>query len=647
MSRKFLVSIDHNKLESLNFRYQNLATAPSSPVVGQSYFNTVDNVTYIYDGTAWQPADPAKAKNASIPFAALIGAAPINNPTFTNLVTIPPNEAGSAKGIKLTAGTLLSSPTSGESGLLEYNGTSLSFIDSTGARKTLGVSGAGIQSVTLTEPAAGFTITSGGTGSDPTYTFALSDDLAAIEALSGSGFVKRTGSNTWSVGDDIDLTADVTGTLPVANGGTGQTSYTNGQLLIGNTTGNTLTKATLTQGTGIAITNGSGSITISNAGVTSVNGGTGAITNVALTTGHLGQFAATTSAQLAGVISDETGSGSLVFATSPTLSGTPLSTTAAADTNTTQIATTAFVIGQAGSATPAALGSAAAGSSPRYSRQDHVHAMPTLSQVGAPSADVAWGGYKITNLADPTSAQDAATKNYVDNAISGLAWKDEVRVATTANIANLSGGAPSTIDGVSLSANDRILVKNQSSAAQNGIYIVQTVGSGSNGTWVRSSDADTAAKIRGAAVFVSDGSTNGGYRYVLNTTGTITLGTTPLTFVVFDAVVSYTNGNGLDLAGNVFSVKVVSGGGIDVGASGIEVDTAVVVRKYSETIGDNASTSIAVTHNLGSQDVTVSIREVSTNTVVEADWTATSGNVVTFGFAVAPATNSLRVTIHA
>jgi len=79
----------------------------------------------------------------------------------------------------------------------------------------------------------------------------------------------------------LPLTTGVTGTLPVANGGTGETTYTNGQLLIGNTTGNTLTKATLTAGTGVSVTNGTGTITLANTGVTSVNGETGAVTGFA------------------------------------------------------------------------------------------------------------------------------------------------------------------------------------------------------------------------------------------------------------------------------------------------------------------------------------------------------------------------------
>jgi hypothetical protein len=94
---------------------------------------------------------------------------------------------------------------------------------------------------------------------------ALSADLAGLEAATTqTGIMRRTATNTYSYGTAVGLTTEVTGTLPVANGGTGQTTYTNGQLLIGNTTGNTLTKATLT-GTSnqINVTNGSGTITLS------------------------------------------------------------------------------------------------------------------------------------------------------------------------------------------------------------------------------------------------------------------------------------------------------------------------------------------------------------------------------------------------
>ena len=100
-----------------------------------------------------------------------------------------------------------------------------------------------------------------------------------------------------------------------------------------------------------------------------------------------------------------------------------------------------------------------------------------------------WGNanFKITAVGNPTAATDVANKQYVDNIASGLDTHQSVRVATTANIADLSAGAPNTVDGVSLSgmAGERVLVKNQTAQAQNGIYTINTVGTGSNGSWSR------------------------------------------------------------------------------------------------------------------------------------------------------------------
>lgn len=269
-----------------------------------------------------------------------------------------------------------------------------------------------------------------------------------------------------------------------------------------------------------------------------------------------------------------------------------------------------------------------------------------LDQMAAPTGSVSLNNQKITGLAAPTALTDAANKQYVDDTVAAMSWKDEVRVATTANIANLAGGAPSTLDGVTLVAGDRILVKDQTTQTQNGIYTVTTLGTGTNGTWTRASDADTGAKLKGAAVFVSEGTTNGGQRYVCNATGTITVGSTAITFAGFGGGGSYTNGNGLDLSGNSFSVKPVAGGNITVGAGGVDVDTTKVVRKYATDIGNGSSTSIVVTHNLGTKDVTVAVRENSGDALVECDIVATSTTQVTLGFAVAPATNALRVVVH-
>ena len=115
-------------------------------------------------------------------------------------------------------------------------------------------------------------------------------------------------------------------------------------------------------------------------------------------------------------------------------------------------------------------------------------------------------------------------------------YKASVRVATTANITALNGGAPNTLDGVTLAANDRILVKDQSTASQNGIYYVATLGTGVNGTWTRATDADGAGELTaGAVVLVEEGTANADSQWMLTTDGTITIGTTALSFARKDA----------------------------------------------------------------------------------------------------------------
>lgn len=253
---------------------------------------------------------------------------------------------------------------------------------------------------------------------------------------------------------------------------------------------------------------------------------------------------------------------------SPTFTGTPAAPTAAVDTNTTQVATTAFVLGQASATTPAALGSAAVGTSTRYARADHVHANPTLSSVGTATADVSFGGFKITNLATPTADTDAATKAYVDAARSGLDVKQSVRVATTANI-TLSG--TQTIDGVAVIAGDRVLVKDQSTASANGIYVVAA------GAWSRSTDADTDAEVTaGLFTFVEEGTANADSGWILSSNQPITVGTTSLTFVQFSAAGQITAGAGLTKTGNTIDVASTGGGSLTIGADSINLTSGII-----------------------------------------------------------------------
>lgn len=293
-----------------------------------------------------------------------------------------------------------------------------------------------------------------------------------------------------------------------------------------------------------------------------------------------------------------------------------------------------------------------------------------LDQMANPTGSVSLNSQRITSLGTPSAATDAVTKAYADGIQSGLDTKASVRAASTANITvtyTATGGtsargqitaAPNTLDGVSLAANDRILLKDQSTGAQNGIYAVTTLGTGSNGVWDRATDFDADTEVTsGAYVFVEEGTVNADSGWQLTTNNPITIGGvsgTSLTWVQFSGAGQITAGAGLTKTGNTLDVIAGSspgsggpGGGLKVNADDVVIDTGVVVRKFAQTFGDGSTLAYVLTHSLGTQDVTVSVYQVgSPFAEVECDVEHTSTSTVTLRFAVAPTSNELRATIH-
>lgn len=323
----------------------------------------------------------------------------------------------------------------------------------------------------------------------------------------------------------------------------------------------------------------------------------------------------------------------------------------------------------AGTPSTQAFGDAATtGSGPAAAMTDHKHGMPAhgLSQhqeliatndlTDWPrSAALDLNSQKITSLADPTTGTDAANKQYVDATAAGIDWKASVRVATVGANITLAGSAPNTLDGVTLASGDRILVKDQSTANQNGIYTVTTLGTGSNGTWSRASDADTSAEVTsGIATFVEEGTVNADTGWTLTTNNPITLGTTSLTFTQFTSLGQITAGAGLTKTGSTIDVIAGStpgsagpGGGLKVNADDVVIDTNVVVRKYAASLGDGSSTSYNIDHNLGTLDCIVQVFRNSDGVQVECDVTHSTTNRVILVFAAAPTSNQYRVVVHA
>jgi hypothetical protein len=322
-----------------------------------------------------------------------------------------------------------------------------------------------------------------------------------------------------------------------------------------------------------------------------------------------------------------------------------------------------------GTATPNAIAgvTGSAGSATTPSKEDHTHAF-------TPAADLSMAGFKLTSLATPTADTDAANKGYVDSVAQGLDTKASVVAATAvAGTFATSFANGQVVDGVTLATTNRILIKNQADATENGIYTVNA-----SGAPTRSTDMDNGSEFPGAYVFVEQGTVNADTGWVCTNNAPVTLGTTNIVWTQFSGAGTYTANNGVVLNGSVFSFAPRSGYGLQTGSSGAEVklattsglnlssdlavgagngisvltntvaiDTAVVVSKYNASIGDGSATSYTVTHNLGTRDVQVTIYDNSSPYAeVIADVQHTTTNTITLLFSIAPTSNQYRVVVQ-
>jgi hypothetical protein len=192
-----------------------------------------------------------------------------------------------------------------------------------------------------------------------------------------------------------------------------------------------------------------------------------------------------------------------------------------------------------------------------------------LDQMAAPTGSVSLNSQTITNVADPVNAQDAATKGFVEATSQGLDVKDSCVAATTGNITistALNNG--DTLDGVTLSTNDRVLVKDQSTASQNGIYIVGS-------SPARADDLAAGADAAGMFTFVEQGTVNADNGFVCTSNkGSAVVGTNNLTYAQFSGAGQITAGDGLDKSGNTLSVDLKANGGLVIESTEIAIDLA-------------------------------------------------------------------------
>jgi hypothetical protein len=222
-----------------------------------------------------------------------------------------------------------------------------------------------------------------------------------------------------------------------------------------------------------------------------------------------------------------------------------------------------------------------------------------LDQMAAPTSAVSLNSQKITGLADPTADADAANKGYVDGVAQGLDVKDSVVATTTANgTLSTAFANGQSIDGVTLQTGDRILIKNQTTASQNGIYNVNASGAPS-----RATDMATGANAAGAFVFVEQGTVNAENGFTCTSdTGSAVVGTNNLTFAQFSGAGQIIAGDGLDKSGNTLSVDLKANGGLVIESTEIAVKLDASSITGTLAIGDGgtgATTASAALTALG------------------------------------------------
>lgn len=295
------------------------------------------------------------------------------------------------------------------------------------------------------------------------------------------------------------------------------------------------------------------------------------------------------------------------------------------------------------------------GSSADLARADHTHGTPVhdnaahsainLSALAVPTANVPFATYKITGLGNPTDDQDAATKYYVDQAVQGLTWKAAANLLSVVNVALTGSTGTLNIDTygalTSADAGYRIVLTNQTTDADNGIYVYND--NGTNYTLTRAADGTPYTELIGATIYIQEGTTKAGTswsqqnHYLTDFTGQ--------DWVQIAGVGIYTAGDGIAITDNVISAD--AGTGITVNGSGINIDTSVVVTKYATSVGDGTNTSYTVTHNLGTRDIQVTVYDNSSPYAeVVCDVQHSTTTTATVLFSVAPTSNQYRVVVQ-
>lgn len=492
MAKRFLTHLDLSGNQLLNATFEKLSADPTTGnFEGRMYYNTADEVVRLYDGESWVGLGAIKSIQGT-----------------ENEVTVTTSED---EVVTISLPDTINADTSGNAATATALQTA----------RTISLGG-DLSGSAIFDGTSNITITASVDSNAGVDSIGNTDGNITVSASVGSVDINLASSITADVTGDLTGNADTASALETARtialGGdlSGSASFDGSASITINATiePDSVSLGTDTTGDYVADVSASDGISATGTGegasVTLTNTDKGSSQNIFKTiSGDSGSFAA------------DSNSASVTIA-----GGTGISTSASAGTLTV---TNDGVVTLSGTA-----------------NQVDVSASNGDVTVSLPSSVIFPG--TVTLNADPTQALEAATKQYVDSVAEGLHVHASVAAATTASV-DLSN-APSAIDGVTLTNGMRVLVKNQSSAAENGIYVY----SASADALVRASDYDTAGEIDpGDFVFVSGGSNYADTGWV-QTENVSTLGTDPISWTQFSGAGTYLAGNGLELNGSTFSI---------------------------------------------------------------------------------------------
>jgi hypothetical protein len=483
MARKFLTHLDMAGNQLLNATFEKAASAPSTGnFEGRMYYNTTDDLIYVYSGSSWSPVGSVTAITGTaneVEVSASTGSVQIGLPANIDVNAATATKLATARTISL-GGDLSGSASFDGSGDITITAS----VDSSSAVDSIANNDGNI---TLSASVGAVTIDLASTiDADTTGNAATADALSTTRTIALGGDL--SGSASFDGSASITITADI---------------QPDSVALGTDTTGDYVAQVTASDGISASGTGESASVTLTNT---------------------------------------DKGSDQHIF---KTISGDTGSVTASANSASVTIA------GGTGITTSASAGTVTIDNDGVLSVSGTENQISASTVSGAvtlslPSA-VTFPG-TVTLNADPQSALEAATKQYVDAVAEGLHIHASVGAATSASV-DLNS-PPATIDTVTLTDGMRVLVKNQSSAAENGIYVYNSA----SANLTRASDFNTAAEIQGGDfVFVTSGSAYADTGWV-QTEKVTTLGTDPINFTQFSGAGTYLAGNGLQLLGSVFSI---------------------------------------------------------------------------------------------